>query len=180
MIKTKICALISVAVIVVAALSSSKKDTTQQVYADQIIAMSGLDCIGGGRLHADSLSGKMIILNFWASYDATSRINNYELVKLSEEYSDKYFHQGEGLEVVSISLDKFKSPLKKAISTDGTNNFYHICDYKGLESELAKSFDVNRPVNLLIDANGTIVARDFNVSTLRSALSMLACEGDKY
>lgn len=175
MITKKIYVLIGVAIIAIAALSSSKKDTTQQLYADQIEAMSGLDCIDGGELLADSLKGKMIILNFWASYDATSRINNYELVKLSEEYSDKMFHQGVGLEVVSISLDKFKSPLKKAISTDGTENFYHICDFKGLDSELAKSFDVNRPVNLLLDANGTIVARDFNVSTLRSALGMLAC-----
>lgn len=174
--KTKIYLLISVAILMTASLSSSKKDTTQELYADKVLAMSGLECVGGGQLHADSLNGKMIILNFWASYDATSRINNYELVKLSEEFANKSFHLGDGLEVVSISLDKFKSPLKKAIATDGTEIFYHICDYKGLESDLAKSFDVNRPVNLLLDSNGTIVARDFNVSTLRSALSMLACE----
>lgn len=174
--KTKIYLLICVAVLMIASLSSSKKDTTQELYADKLLAMSGLECVGGGQIHADSLSGKMIILNFWASYDATSRINNYELVKLSEEYSKKTFHQGEGLEVVSISLDMFKSPLKKAITTDGTEIFYHICDYKGLESELAKSFDVNRPVNLLLDSKGAIVARDFNVSTLRSALTMLACK----
>lgn len=176
MTKTKIYVLVSLAVLAIASLSSSKKDTTQQHYATQIESMAGLECIGGEQLDVDSLNGKMIILNFWASYDATSRINNYDLLKLSEEYSDKVFHQGEGLEVVSISLDKFKSPLKKAISTDGTEKFYHICDYKGLESELAKSFDVNRPVNLLLDSNGTIVARDFNVATLRSALGMLACE----
>lgn len=136
--------------------------------------MAGMEQLAGGRIVEDSLAGKMLLLNFWASWDAQSRMNNYRLVELSETYKDAEFYNGQGLEVVSVSLDRYKSPLKKAIETDGTKNFYHICDFKGTESELAKSFDVNRPVNLLIDSEGKIVARDFNVDALRSALEMLS------
>lgn len=175
MIKTKISILLTV-VVVVALLSSSKKDTTEQLYSAQIKSISAMNQVDGTPVSSDSLKGKMLILNFWASYDATSRINNFELLKLSDEYRNVSFYNGEGLSVVSISLDKFKAPLRKAIATDGTDCFSHICDYKGVDSELALSFDVNRPVNLLVDADGKIVARDFNVGTLRSALQMMTCD----
>lgn len=175
MIKTKLSALLILAV-VVALLSSSKNDTTEQQYSSQIKLISEMEQVDGTPITSDSLRGKMLILNFWASYDATSRINNYELIKLSDEYCNTTFYNGEGLSVVSISLDKYKAPLRKAILTDGTNSFKHICDYKGLDSELAMSFDVNRPVNLLVDSDGKIVARDFNVATLRSALKMMVCD----
>lgn len=175
MIKTKISVLLTV-VVVVALLSSSKKDTTEQLYSAQIKSISEMNQVDGTPITPDSLEGKMLILNFWASYDATSRINNFELVKLSDEYRNMTFYNGEGLSVVSISLDKYKAPLRKAILTDGTENFKHICDYKGVDSELAQSFDVNRPVNLLVDKDGKIVARDFNVATLRNALQMMTCD----
>lgn len=154
--------------------SSNKKENTCQLYNEQIAAMAGMEQVSGQHIIGDSLNGKMLLLNFWASYDAQSRMNNYHLVQLSETYKNSQFYNGEGLQVVSISLDRYKSPLKKAIETDGTKNFYHICDFKGTESELAKSFDINRPVNLLLDADGKIVARDFNVEALATALEMLS------
>lgn len=153
--------------------TSSKKENRSNTYYDELSALSEQELVGGGKLEADSLSGKMLILNFWASYDPASRINSYELARIRDQYSDKTFDGGDGLSVVSISLDVFRSPLVKAIEADGVQGFYHICDYKGVESPLAKDFDVNRPVNLLVSANGQIVARDFGTSTLDETLAML-------
>ncbi|MCQ2226584.1 MAG: TlpA family protein disulfide reductase [Bacteroidales bacterium] len=154
-------------------LSSNKKEAESQVYADQISSIDGIEQVCGGSISSDSLKGKMIVLNFWASYDAQSRINSYKLLQLKQEFEGRQFHNGNGIDVVSISLDKFKAPLRKAIQTDGTESFHHICDYKGIDSDWAKLFDVYRPVNLLIDADGMVVARDFNVQTLNSTLEML-------
>lgn len=157
-------------------LTSTKKETQSQMYVDQIGSMDGMTQVDGAQLHIDSLRGKMLIINFWASYDAQSRINSYQLVQLHKTYSDAQFHKGDGLEVLSISLDTYRSPLKKAIATDGTQDFHHICDFKGKNSALATLFDVYRPVNLLVDADGTVVARDFNVATLRQTLEALSSE----
>lgn len=175
MIKTKVFALLAI-VAVVAIFFAGKQDTADQFYSSQIESIANMTQIDGTRITPDTLEGKMLILNFWASYDAISRINNFELIQLSEDFKYSTFFNGNGLSVISISLDKYKAPLRKAIETDGTQDFCHICDYEGLESQLAQSFDVNRPVNLLVDADGKIVARDFNVSILKSALEMLTCE----
>ena len=173
-IQTKI--LLAVCLTAFVLLTSNKKEAQSQVYAEQISRMDGMVQVDGNQLHVDSLRGKMLIISFWASYDAQSRINSYQLLKLKNEFEDTQFHNGDGLEVLSISLDKYSSPLKKAIATDGTSVFHHICDFKGVDSELASLFDVYRPVNLLVDADGTVVARDFNVSTLRSTLELLSSE----
>jgi len=172
MIKKRLFGSVGVAAVVL--LSSARYDNVDQVYETQIRSIDGTEEINGRKFWADSVAGKMLIINFWASYDATSRINNFDLVALAEEYRDRSFYNGDGLEVISISLDRYKSPLRQAILTDGTSEFHHICDYKGLDSELASSFDVNSPVNMLIDADGKVVARDFKVSQLRSTLQMLA------
>ena len=153
-------------------------DSANQMYKTQINSIDGVEELDGKIFSADSVEGKMLIINFWASYDATSRINNFDLVALADEYRDKSFYKGEGLDVVSISLDRYKTPLRQAIQTDGTTAFHHICDYQGLESEIARSFDVNGPVNMLVDAEGQVVARDFNVSQLKSTLEMLEAKAE--
>lgn len=172
MIKNKLLALISVVAIVL--LSSGKKEVTETNYSAKINALAGMVEVNGGEFIPDSLKGKMLIVNVWASYDANSRINSYELVELANRYSNSNFFAGEGLEVVSISLDTYRSPLKKAIATDGTDNFHHLCDYKGADSEIAKSFGVSAPINMLIDADGRVLARDFNVKCIADALAFMA------
>lgn len=156
-------------------LSSGKKEATEQLYSEQINSLSGMRTLSGDTIDPSDIAGKMLIVNFWASYDANSRINGNSLVRIANQYADADFYNGKGLEVVSVSLDKYKSPLKKAISTDGTEKFLHICDFKGTESPMAKNFDVNRPVNLLIDEYGKIVARDFSVKNIEQTLEMMAC-----
>ena len=82
--------------------------------------------------------GRMVLLNFWASYDSQSRINSYNLTRLHSLYQDCRFENGQGFEVLSISLDRFKSPLREAIERDRTKYFDHACDYKGREGNLVK------------------------------------------
>ena len=172
--RTKIFVISSMAALVM--LSSNKKEAESPAYTEQMLKINGIEEIGGRKLCTDSLKGKMVILNFWASYDAQSRINSYKLLQVAKNYESQKFHNGEGLDVVSISLDKYRSPLKKAIQTDGTESFHHICDYKGVDSEWAKLFEVYRPINLLVDADGIVVARDFSVETMQTTLEMLASE----
>ena len=93
---------------------------------------------------------------------------------MSERYGQTTFCRGNGLKVVSISLDRFRSPLRKAISMDGTQDFYHICDFKGKDSDILKDFGVSSPINILIDADGNVVSRDFELENIESTLNLLA------
>ncbi len=169
--KTQIFGSLSLATIFL--LSSGKNENSQNSYNEQLKDLASRATIYGDTLTAEALEGKMVLVNFWASYDAQSRINSYQLVGLQEAYQNKEFFGAEGLEVVSISLDKYCSPMKKAINVDGTENFHHLCDFQGTDSEMARAFDVNRPVNLLLDAQGRIVARDFGTENVRQTLEML-------
>lgn len=162
--------LLAVATIV---FTSSKKENQENFYLDELHALAQESLINGQTLSQDSLEGKMLILSFWASYDPASRINNYHLLQLDNRYAQANFNGGGGLKVVCVSLDTFKSPMLRAIEADGTSDFFHICDLKGEDSQLAHDFDVNRPVNLLISPDGRILARDFGTQIIASTLDML-------
>lgn len=167
--------LICTALLVTATMvfTSSKKENEENFYIDELHALAEESLVTGECLEADSLDGKMIIVSFWASYDPASRINNYDLLQLKEKYGSSSFDGSKGLEIVCVSMDTFRSPMMRAIESDGTSDFYHICDLKGEESPLAHDFDVNRPVNLLISPEGRILARDFGTTTITSTLEML-------
>ncbi len=172
MVKIKHC--IPIGLGVVLSLSSAKNDNSEQLMRESLSSIYGAEMLDGRQLPIDSLSGRMVLLNFWASYDAESRINNYRLVDMSERYGQTTFCRGNGLKVVSISLDRFRSPLRKAISMDGTQDFYHICDFKGKDSDILKDFGVSSPINILIDADGNVVSRDFELENIESTLNLLA------
>ncbi|MCF0190219.1 MAG: TlpA family protein disulfide reductase [Marinilabiliaceae bacterium] len=153
--------------------AAAKRETEQMVYADQISNICNYPQLTGDTLKEEDLKGKLIILNFWASYDPVSRMNNYELLQLGKRYSDSDFFKAKGLEVLSISLDIYKSQLVKAIELDDTKEFKHFCDFSGVDSELCEAFDVTEPVNLLIDSEGMVIARDFGVTSIASTLEIL-------
>jgi len=128
----------------------------------------------GEPFELDSLQGKMVILNFWASYDAPSRMNNFQLNQIYSHYQNTQFHKGQDLEVVSISLDRFHYPLELAIQQDETSHFKHVCDFRGVDGAIAKAFKVDAPVNMLIDGHGRILAKDVALGKIEKSLAFLA------
>jgi peroxiredoxin len=129
--------------------------------------------LNGSEFELESLKGKMVLIDFWASYDGKSRVDNHQKMTLQKKFANSKFYKGEGFVVVSISLDRFKSPLKKAIKEDGLINALHICDYKGAESSIATAYDVTEPINILIDGEGRIVARSSSINNVTNSLEYL-------
>lgn len=127
--------------------------------------------INGKPFDLKDLKGKMVLVNFWASYDAPSRVENSEKSNLIKKFKTERFLNGDGLAVVSISFDRFKAPLEQAIERDGLNDAVHICDYKGVNSELAKAFNTKIPTQYLIDGNGFIVATGSRVADITAVLN---------
>ena len=131
--------------------------------------------IDGTPIDLDSLKGKMILIDFWASYDANSRIENIQKKNIFNKYEESCFINADGLIVVSISLDRFKTPLKMTIESDELYSFKHLCDYYGQESDLAMTYKVenNNFPNFLIDGEGRIVASDVSLDEIDSTLHRL-------
>ncbi len=129
--------------------------------------------ISGSNFQLSSLHGKMVLLDFWASYDGASRVENHEKMNLQNKFANSKFYKGEGFVIVSVSLDRFKSTFDKAIKEDGYINALHICDLKGTESEIAKSYNVNSPTKYLIDGEGRLVAHSTDLNKITSSLEYL-------
>lgn len=129
--------------------------------------------LDGESFDLEAYRGKMVLLNFWASYDAQSRMNNFQLNRIQTMYQGCEFSHGRDIVVVSISLDRFKSPLNQAIRQDETESFNHICDYLGIKGEIAKLYAISEPVNILLDGQGRILVKDKQYNKLEKSLSFL-------
>ncbi|NJK94492.1 MAG: AhpC/TSA family protein [Bacteroidales bacterium] len=101
-----------------------------------------------------SLNGKVILLDFWASWCPPCRAENPNLVRIYNTYSPK------GFTIFSVSLDKNKETWLKGINDDKLT-WTHVSDLAFWNSSAAKLYGVRAiPSNVLIDASGTIIARN--------------------
>lgn len=119
----------------------------------------------GKMLSLSSLKGKVVLLDFWASWCKPCRMENPNVVKLYNEYKDK------GFTVFSVSLDNNKSKWTNAIQADGLVWPNHVSDLGGWNSMAAAIYSVNSiPQTYLIDADGTIIAKDLRGEDLANKL----------
>lgn len=108
--------------------------------------------------------GKYVVLSFWASYDAQSRMQN---VSLNNAVS-----KSDNIEMVSVSFDNYKSIFKETIKQDRISTSNCFVELEGENSELYQTYRLNKGFkNYLLDKNGVIIAKDINASQLASYLN---------
>ena len=131
----------------------SKLDILKQVAIGQVAPDFTLNTPEGTPLSLSSLKGKVVVIDFWASWCGPCRRENPHMVELYKELSPK------GVEFLGVSLDKDEAKWLKAIEDDGLI-WKHVSDLKFWNSAAAKLYGVNSiPCTYLIDQNGTIVAK---------------------
>ena len=105
------------------------------------------------------LKGKYVLLSFWASYDAQSRMQN---VSLSNALRSSH-----NVEMVSISFDEYQSIFKETVRKDQIVTPTCFVETEGEDSGLFKKYRLNRGfTNYLLDGNGVIIAKNISAADL--------------
>ncbi|MCZ8217440.1 MAG: TlpA disulfide reductase family protein [Cyclobacteriaceae bacterium] len=108
----------------------------------------------GNLVSLSDFKGKLILIDFWASWCGPCRKEHPALVKAYAQFS-KY-----GFEIISVSLDNNKMAWLKAIEKDGLK-WANVGDMKGMQNEAAVLYGVQSiPANFLIDPSGTILYKN--------------------
>ncbi|MEW5846342.1 MAG: TlpA disulfide reductase family protein [Bacteroidota bacterium] len=125
----------------------------------------------GQEFMLSSLRGKLVLVDFWASWCSPCRKENPILVQVYEKYRDACFTNGHGFEIFSVSLDMKRDSWVNAIADDKLVWPCHVSDLKGWRSDIARSYGITAiPMNFLVDSSGVIVATNLRGSELSNTL----------
>ena len=111
-----------------------------------------LKTIDGAPFQLESLRGKVVVLDFWASWCPDCRKDAPDVVKLYQTYHPQ------GVEFVGISMDTNVEAWKKAIAQYGIE-YLQVSELKKFkETDVAKAYGVNWiPSLVVIDADGKVL-----------------------
>ncbi|MFK7774404.1 MAG: peroxiredoxin family protein [Saprospiraceae bacterium] len=168
----------------IASLLASQKIKVGQVAPN--ISMKSPD---GKTYSLNDLKGKVVLIDFWASWCGPCRRENPNVVKTYNQYNKK------GFEIFSVSLDGIhpkvlprlkdqaqidqqteaaKNKWIAAIDKDGLLWDYHVSDLKHWGSSVAKTWGVSSiPKTFLLDRDGKIAAINPRGAALEPALKKL-------
>jgi len=121
----------------------------------------------GKPIQLSSLRGKVVMIDFWASWCGPCRQENPNVVKLYQKYHDK------GFEILGVSLDKTKEEWIKAIQADQLN-WLQVSDLQFWQNTAARLYSVNAiPQSFLLDKDGKIIAKGLRGDQLAAKLNEL-------
>lgn len=110
------------------------------------------------------LRGKYVVLSFWASYDAPSRLQNATL--------NHAVSKNDNVEMVSVSFDDYKSIFNEAIQRDRITTPNCFVETEGEQSALYQTYRLQKGFkNYLLDKNGIIIAKNITAKQLADYLN---------
>jgi peroxiredoxin len=110
--------------------------------------------VNGNTISLSSLKGKVVLIDFWASWCGPCRQANPSVVRLYKKYKDQ------GFEVFGVSIDSKKAAWIKAIKQDKIK-YTQVNDNGGWNSSVAATYGVDQiPTSFLLDKNGNVVGID--------------------
>lgn len=121
----------------------------------------------GKPLKLSELRGKVVLIDFWASWCGPCRRENPNVVKAYERFKDK------GFEILSVSLDTDRNKWLGAIEADKMT-WKHVSDLKGWSASAGKLYGVSGiPFTVLLDKQGRIIAKNLRGPALEEELAKI-------
>ena len=118
-------------------------------------------------LNLSRMKGRYVLLSFWASYDAQSRMQNASLSNALRSTSPN-----NNVEMVSVSFDEYQSIFEETIRKDQIVTPTCFVETKGESSGIFKKYRLNRGfTNYLLDGNGVIIAKNISAAELSAYLN---------
>jgi peroxiredoxin len=123
-----------------------------------------LPAVNGDTIRLSSLKGKVVLIDFWASWCGPCRSSNKRLAKLYPKFRDK------GFEILGVSLDEDRNEWKRAIEKDKVS-WLQIIDDRGWQARTVYEWRIDAlPTSYLINKNGDLIAMDLEGKELEKVL----------
>jgi len=118
-------------------------------------------------INLSSFKGKVVLIDFWASWCGPCRQTNPSVVRLYNKYKDR------GFEVFGVSIDSKKNDWLKAVRQDKIK-YTQVIDNGGWRAGVVELYGIDQiPTSFLLDKNGNVVAIDAEGKALDKLVNSL-------
>jgi len=166
---------------VIAALNERKDDRLADLVANlegtlRRLQLPGnpIEVVGqsldGKEFNITSLKGKVVLVDFWATWCGPCIAELPHLKELHEAY------RGKGFEIVGVSLDTEREELTSFVKANSINwpILFDPTSEQGIDNKIAVHYGITGlPAMILVDQNGKVVDADIHGATLDEALEKL-------
>ena len=131
----------------------TRLDPDRAILPGKPIPAFAVDLIGGGRLTREELSGRWVLLDFWAVWCGPCKAEMPHLHQAYERFAPR------GLEIVGLSFDGSPEVVEEYRRGRWAMPWRQAWVAGGFKSDLAKAFEIDGiPQAILVAPDGTIVA----------------------
>lgn len=128
---------------------------------------AGKKTIDGKDLNLERFKGKILLVDFWATWCPPCRAEVGPLTEVYNKYKDK------GFEIVGISFDKERAAFDTFVK-ENKMEWVHYYDGKGWENEVGPTYGIQSiPSMYLLDAEGKVITSDLREGRLEKELAKI-------
>ncbi len=125
----------------------------------------GMKTTDGKELSLERFKGKVLLVDFWATWCPPCRAEIPNLVKAYNEFKDK------GFEIIGISFDKSRDDFDSYL-TENKMEWPQYFDGKGWENEVGPTYGIQSiPTMYLLDKEGKVITTELRGGKLEEELA---------